>query len=63
VARYGIPKDAGRFRIEKAMAGNWMVLNDKTGGGKIAIACRDLEQAEWLCDKLNRKDHDGEIWM
>ena len=41
MARYRVPKDAGRFRIEKAMAGNWMVLNDKTGGGKIVIACRE----------------------
>ncbi len=44
-------------------AGNWIVLNDKTGGGKIVIPCRDQEQAEWLCEKLNAKDHDGEIWV
>ena len=33
-------------------AGNWIVLNDKTGGGKIDIPCRDQEQAEWLCEKF-----------
>lgn len=36
--RHRIPKNAGQFRIEKAMAGNWIVLNDKTGSGKIVIA-------------------------
>jgi len=61
--RYRIPKNAGQLRIEKAMAGNWIVLNDKTGGGKTVIACRDREQAEWLSEKLNRHDHDGEVWM
>ena len=63
MARHRIPKNAGQFRIVKGRAGNWLVLNDKTGGGKVAIPCRDREQAELLCKKLNEGDHDGEIWM
>ena len=61
--QYRIPKSPGRFRIVKARAGNWIVLNDKTGGGKIVIPCRDREQAERLCERLNTKNHDGEIWV
>jgi hypothetical protein len=63
MSRYRVPKNAGTFRVDTSIAGSYIVLNDKTGGGKISIPCRDLERAEWLCNKLNEKDHDGEIWV
>lgn len=61
MARYLIPQNAGHFRIEIARAGNSIVINDKTGKNQIIIPCRDRKQAEELCDRLNRGDHDGEI--
>ena len=62
MARYRIPRNAGHFHVDVAMAGNYIVLNDKTGGGKVVIPCRDREHAERLCEKLNREEHDGDIW-
>jgi hypothetical protein len=63
MARRQIPKNAGRFCVSIAKAGNYIVLNDKSGGNKIVIACRDLAQAERLCARLDSGDHDGEIWI
>ncbi len=62
MARHLIPKNAGTFRIIIAYAGNYAVVNDKTGRNEVIIACRDKEQAESLCKKLNDKDHNGEVW-
>lgn len=61
--RYRIPKNAGLFHVVIAMAGNYAVANDKTGGNKIVVPCRDEATAKELCRKLNDEDHDGEIWL
>jgi superfamily II DNA helicase RecQ len=61
MARYLIPGNAGRFRSEIARAGNFMVINEKTGKNQVIIPCRDRKQAEEICSRLNRGDHDGEI--
>jgi hypothetical protein len=60
--RIKIPKNSGHFSIGIAYAGNYIVTNDKSGGNSIVIPCRDKEQAEELCKKLNAKEHNGEIW-
>ena len=53
--RIRVPKNAGHFSIDIAYAGNYIVTNDKSGGNSIIIPCRDQEQAEELCKKLNEK--------
>lgn len=58
-----LPANPGRFRIAKAIAGNYVVVNDKTGKNEVIIACRDRDQAEEICKRLNNGDHDGEIWV
>jgi hypothetical protein len=63
MARIRIPKNAGQFRVAPNRVGGYMVINDKSGGSKIVIACKSREQAQWLCKKLNDQDHNGEIWM
>jgi hypothetical protein len=59
--KYMIPKNAGRFRVITARAGNWLVLNDRTGNSAIKIPCRTREQADEICEKLNSGNHQGEI--
>jgi hypothetical protein len=58
-----IPKNAGRFRVSIAKAGNYIVLNDRTGKNKVIIPCRDREQAEELCLRLNAGEHNGEVFV
>jgi len=64
MARQYIPKNAGKeFHIIESMAGTPIVLNGKTGKNKVRIPCRDWKQAEELCERLKKGEHDGEIWM
>lgn len=44
------------------MAGNYIVINDKTGRNQVIIQCRDKAHAEEICGRLNRGDHRGEIY-
>ena len=57
-----LPKHPGLFRVAIARAGNYIVLNDKTGKSEIIIACRDKKEADDLCERLNKGDHKGQIW-
>ncbi len=56
-----IPENAGRFRVSTAKAGNYIVLNDRTGKNQIIIPCRNREQAEELCRRLNAGEHNGQV--
>ena len=61
--KYTIPKNQGVFRVQTAMAGNYIVINNKTGKNQIIIQCRSKDHANDICNRLNRKDHNGEIWV
>jgi hypothetical protein len=61
MAKKTIPENPGRFRVQTAKAGNYIVINDKTGKNEVIIPCRDYEQAVQLCNRLNAGDHNGEI--
>jgi hypothetical protein len=63
MARIQIPKVAGRFRIVIALAGNYAVVNDRTGKNHVMIACRDKKQAEELLARLKSKDRPSELWI
>ncbi len=45
------------------MAGNYIVLNDKTGNNQVIIPCTDRRHAENLCRRLNSGDHDGSVFV
>src|SRR5205807_1535135 len=61
--RKTMPKNAGQFRVTTAKAGNFLVLNDRTGKHRVRIPCRDREQAEELCRRLNADEHNGEVFF
>lgn len=56
-----LPKPAGKFRVSTASAGNYIVLNDRTGKNAVIIPCQSRHQAEELCNRLNAGDHDGQV--
>jgi hypothetical protein len=61
VPKKTLPKNPGRFRVSTAKAGNYIVLNDRTGKNQVIIPCRNREQAEEMCRRLNAGEHNGEI--
>jgi hypothetical protein len=59
--RYQIPPTLTRFEIVRSPRGEFMVVSETSGQGGVAIPCRDEPQAQEVCDRLNRRDHDGSI--
>lgn len=58
---YEIPPAAKRFEIVKSKAGEYLVVSETTGRAGVVIPVRDQQQAEALCDRLNRGEHDGRV--
>lgn len=58
---YQSPPTAKRFEVVRGKAGDYMVVSETTGVGGVAIPVADQRQAEDVCDRLNRGDHDGTI--
>ena len=58
---YQIPPAAKRFEVVRGKAGDFMVVSETTGVAGVAIPAADQRQAEELCDRLNRGDHDGTV--
>ena len=58
---YEIPPTARRFEIVRGKAGDLLVVSETTGTAGVAIPVADPAQAEQVCDRLNRGDHDGRI--
>jgi hypothetical protein len=58
---YQIPPTARRFEIVKGKGGDYMVVSETTGRAGVAIPVADQRQAEEVCDRLNRGEHDGTV--
>jgi hypothetical protein len=58
---YQIPPTATHFEIAQSKDGSYLVVSDTKGTEGVAIPCRDESQANEVCAKLNRGDHDGTI--
>lgn len=58
---YQIPQTARRFEVVRGKAGGYMVVSETTGVAGVAIPAADQRQAEDVCDRLNRGNHDGTI--
>jgi hypothetical protein len=63
MAKRAIPENLGHFRVQTAKAGNYIVINDRTGKNKVVIPCKDHQQAVQLCERLNAGDHNGEVMV
>lgn len=58
---YQIPDDADAFEIVRSRDGSFAVVSETGGFRGVVIPCRDEAQANDVCDRLNRGDHDGTI--
>ena len=58
---YQIPHAAKRFEIARGKDGSYVVVSETTGVGGVAIPVADERQAQDVCDRLNRGDHDGTV--
>jgi hypothetical protein len=63
MARYVIPKGAGTFEVLLNRAGGYTVTKGKLRRAALKIPCRDLKHAREIADRLNRGDHDGQLWV
>jgi hypothetical protein len=61
--RHVIPKNAGPFKVVTARGGNPLVTNNYTGQRQVRIPCRDEQQANELCRRLNEGDHEDEVFV
>jgi hypothetical protein len=61
MATFLIPKNLRKVRVAKGLGHKWMVWNGKQGKGEFAIPCRTRQQAEEVCEMINKKQHNGEI--
>ncbi len=61
MATYTLPSKPGKFRVHLTPAGNYIVINDKTGKNQVIIPCRDEAHAREVCDLLNSGDHPGQV--
>ncbi len=61
MATYSIPSNAGRFTVVVGRGGHYCVWNSKQGKGEVSIPIKNRKQAEEICRKLNRKEHNGSI--
>lgn len=61
MARYVIPKNAGKVRLAMGPGGTYAVWNGKQGKHEFKILVRTRRQAEELVKIINEKRHDGEV--
>ena len=58
---YQIPPTAKRFEIARGKDGSYVVVSETTGVGGVAIPVADQRQADEICGRLNRGEHDGTV--
>jgi hypothetical protein len=61
MATYSIPSNSGKFIVVVAGGGHYAVWNRKHDKNEISIPVKTKKQAREICEKLNKKQHDGTI--
>jgi len=59
--KYTIPPNTGKVRVAMGLGGTYKVWNGKQGKDEFVITCRTRKHATEIAEKINRKDHNGEI--
>jgi hypothetical protein len=59
--KYTIPANIGKVRVAMGLGGKITVWNGKQGKHEFVIVCRTRKQANEVAEKINRKEHNGEI--
>ena len=61
MATYEIPKNAGKFIVVVAQGGHYAVWNRKYGKHEVSIPVKTKKQADEICARINRGQHNGKI--
>jgi hypothetical protein len=61
MAKYTIPPNTGKVRVAMGLGGRYTVWNGKQGPDEFVITCRNRKQAQEVAEKINKKQHTGEI--
>jgi hypothetical protein len=61
MAKYKIPPNIGRVRVSVTLGNKFTCWNGKYGKDEWFIVCKNRKQAAEICEKINKKQHDGEI--
>jgi hypothetical protein len=61
MAKHTIPPNTGKVRVAMGLGGKYTVWNGKQGPDEFVIPCRNRKQAQEVAEKINRKQHQGEI--
>ena len=59
--RYTIPPNTGKVRVAMGLGGTYKVWNGKHDKNEFVITCRTRKQATEIAEKINKKQHNGEI--
>ena len=61
MAKYTIPPNTGKVRVAMGLGGTYKVWNGKHDKNEFVITCRTRKQATEIAEKINSKQHNGEI--
>ena len=61
MAKYTIPPNTGKVRVAMGLGGTYKVWNGKHDKNEFVITCRTRKQATEIVEKINKKQHRGEI--
>jgi len=61
MARIEIPQNVGKVRVAMGLGGKYVVWNGKQGKHEFSIICRNRKQAAEIAERINKKQHNGEI--
>jgi hypothetical protein len=53
----------GECRIVTVKSGGLAVWNGKRGANGLLIPCRSRQHAEEILQRLEHREHDGELWI
>lgn len=63
MARVRLPKNLGDCEIITTKAGSPAVWNRKSGKNRFLLACRNIEEAEKVLQKIRANDGQEDIWL
>lgn len=60
MAQFLVPKNAGKCFVSRNWRA-WTVTNRRNGQDRVFIPCKTKAEAEAICDRLNKGEHNGMI--
>lgn len=61
MAKVKVPPNTGKVKVAMTIGGKFTVWNGKQGQHEFVIICRTRQQAQEIANKINRREHNGEV--